>query len=156
MARAYIGVGSNIEPEQNIRSAVRALRARFGPLAISPVYQSPADGFPGDDFYNLAVGFDTAEPAVAVTAILKDIERNHGRVRYGNGMHSRTLDLDLLLYGDAVLDNDVTRYGFVLKPLVDLAPTVRHPGSQLSFKELWERFDGKRAPLTPVVFEPPL
>lgn len=156
MARAYVGIGSNIEPEQNIRSAVRALRARFGPLAVSPVYQSPADGFPGDDFYNLAVSFDTAEPAVAVTAILKDIERSHGRVRYGNGMHSRTLDLDLLLYGDEVLDDAITRYGFVLKPIVDLAPTLHHPVLQLGFKELWERFDAKRARLTPVVLEPPL
>lgn len=156
MTRAYVGIGSNIEPEQNVRSAVRALRKRFGALSISPVYRSTAHGFPGDDFYNLVVGFDTAEPAATITAALKDIERDHGRVRYGDGMHSRTLDLDLLIHGEAVLDDGVARYGFVLKPLADLAPTQRHPTLQRSFKELWAQFDAKRAPLTPIVLEPPL
>ena len=156
MARAYVGIGSNIEPEQNVRSAVRALRARFGTLTISPVYRSPAEGFPGDDFYNLVVGIDTSEPAATVEATLSQIERDHGRVRYGNGMHSRTLDLDLLVYDDRVLRDDVTRYEFVLKPLVDLAPNLRHPERGLSVKELWERVDGKRTPLMPVVLQPPL
>ena len=156
MTRAYVGIGSNIEPEQNVRSAVRALRKRFGTLSISPVYRSTAHGFPGDDFYNLVVGFDTAEPSTTITATLKDIERDHGRVRYGDGMHSRTLDLDLLSQGEAVLDDSVTRYGFVLKPLADLAPTLRHPTLQRSYKDLWEQFDGKRAALTPIVLEPPL
>jgi len=154
--RAYVGIGSNIEPEQNVRSAVRALRACFGMLTISPVYRSPAEGFPGDDFYNLVVGLDTGEPAARVEATLRRIERDHGRVRYGNGMHSRTLDLDLLVYGGRVLRDDVTRYDFVLKPLVDLAPNLRHPERNLSVKELWERFDGKRTPLTPVALQPPL
>lgn len=155
-ARAYVGIGSNIEPEQNVRSAVRALRARFGVLTISPVYRSPAEGFPGDDFYNLVVGLDTSEPAATVEATLSQIERDHGRVRYGNGMHSRTLDLDLLVYDDRVLRDDVTRYDFVLKPLVDLAPNLRHPERKLSVRELWERIDRKRTPLAPVALRPPL
>ena len=164
MARAYVGIGSNIEPEQNIRSAVRALRTRYAALAISPVYQSPADGFAGDDFFNLVIGFDTAEPAHTIAAVLAEIEQRQGRVRYGNGMHSRTLDLDLLLYGNAIVREpgltlprpDIIRFAFVLKPLADLAPQLRHPEFGLSLQELWRDFAGKRGALTPVSLEPPL
>ena len=164
MARAYVGIGSNIEPEQNIRSAVRALRARYRALALSTVYQSPAEGFAGDDFYNLVAGFDTTESPQTIASTLADIEQRHGRVRYDNGMHSRTLDLDLLLYDDYIAQEprlvlprpDITQYTFVLRPLAELAPTVRHPELGKSLKEIWESFAGKHTPLTPVVLTPPL
>ena len=164
MLKAYVGIGSNLEPEQNIRSAVRALRARYGALTISPVYQSTADGFAGPDFYNLVVGFDTHVSAADIAATLNAIEHDHGRVRYGNGMHSRTLDLDLLLYGNEVRRDpgltlpraDITRFAFVLKPLADIAPDLRHPELGTTMEELWRDFAGKRVTLKPVALLPPL
>jgi len=164
MAQAYVAVGSNIDPETNIRSAVRKLRARYGTLAISTVYQSPAQGFIGDDFYNLVVGLRTAEPPDALHAALGQIEHAHGRVRYDRGLHSRTLDLDLLTYDECVLQThaltlprpEIEQYAFVLKPLAEIAPERKHPHTGLTYREMWAQFDQTRQPLTPVILQPPL
>jgi 2-amino-4-hydroxy-6-hydroxymethyldihydropteridine diphosphokinase len=153
MARVYVSVGSNIDRERNVRSAVAALRAHYGHLVVSPVYQSPAEGFDGDDFYNLVIGFDTDEPARHVAETLLDIERAHGRERRADGMHSRTLDLDLLLHGNLPLNEpglrlpreDIVRYAFVLKPLVDIAPEAVHPDSGRCFAQMWRDFEGDRS-----------
>lgn len=160
MARAYVSVGSNIDREQNVRGAIAALRGRYGRLIVSPVYESPPAGFHGENFYNLVVAFDTYEPARTVAAQLLAIERAHGRERRADGMHSRTLDLDLLLYGDLVMNEpglklpreDVARYAFVLKPLADIAPEDVHPESGKRFAEMWRRFDGDRS-LRPIALD---
>jgi len=160
MARAYVSIGSNIDRERNVRSATAELRARYGRLVLSPVYESPAEGFEGDDFYNLVAAFDSDAPPRAIAQALLDIERAHGRERRADGMHSRTLDLDLLLYGDLVLNEpglrlpreDITRYAFVLKPLADIEPEGRHPETGQSFAALWRRFEGDRS-LRPVALD---
>ena len=59
MTRVYLGLGSNVDPEPNLRLGIRELRRRFGELAVSPTYRSAAVGFEGDDFLNLAIGCDT-------------------------------------------------------------------------------------------------
>ncbi|HYY16845.1 MAG TPA: 2-amino-4-hydroxy-6-hydroxymethyldihydropteridine diphosphokinase, partial [Gammaproteobacteria bacterium] len=70
MARVYIGIGSNVDPEANIRRGIRLLRRTFGDLIVSPVYESPAVGFAGDNFYNLVVSFDTAfDPRALIQAL---------------------------------------------------------------------------------------
>ena len=163
MARVYVAVGSNIDPETNVRSALRALRAAYGPLAVSTVYESPAQGFVGDDFYNLVVGFDSAQPPAAVHAHLTRIETAHGRVRYDRGLHSRTLDLDLLAYGDLIVRTptltlprpEIEQYAFVLRPLAEIAPEQKHPQTGLTYREMWTRFDGARQPLRAVELQPP-
>lgn len=147
MARVYVSIGSNIEKEKNIPSAVRALQEHYGPLDISNVYESKAVGFDGDDFHNLVVGFDTNESPLEISQVLKDIEASHGRTRGKEQFESRTLDLDQLLYGDLVMTMDginvphpdILRYNFVLKPLAELAGNTLHPEENKTIDELWEK-----------------
>ncbi len=152
MPRIFVSIGSNIEPEKNIRAAVRALRAAYGALTLSRVYESPPQGFSGDNFYNLVATFDSAEPVEAIKARLAAIETAHGRTRSDRRLASRTLDLDLLLYDDAVIHRagldlpraDIREYAFVLAPLAEIAPDLRHPETGESYMAMWEKFSGAR------------
>jgi 2-amino-4-hydroxy-6-hydroxymethyldihydropteridine diphosphokinase len=132
MHEVYVGVGSNIEPARHLRLGTAAVRERFGALRCSDVFQSPAVGFDGPEFLNMVVGFSADADPDSIEQALFDIEYGGGR-RRGPRFASRALDLDLLLYG-AMVDarrrvprDDVCRYPFVLAPLADLAPDLRHP-----------------------------
>lgn len=146
-ARVYVGVGSNIEPEKNIRSGLAALARRYSALTLSPVYQARAIGFAGDDFFNLVVAFDTGKTVAELENDLRRIESEHGRWREEDRFSARTLDLDLLLYGALVSGRhkvpraDITQYAFVLKPLFDLAPDLVHPQTGQRIAEIWQAFD---------------
>jgi 2-amino-4-hydroxy-6-hydroxymethyldihydropteridine pyrophosphokinase len=161
MARVYVSIGSNIGREQNIRAGVAELRARFGTLILSSVYESEAVGFDGDSFYNLVAGFDTALAPQQVAEALRVIEEAHGRVRNGPRFSSRTLDIDLLLYDDLILHegkleiprDEITKNAFVLWPLAEIAPQLKHPQQGVTYGELWATFDRQSQPLWPVAFE---
>ena len=148
--RAFVGAGSNIEPRANLEAACTALKQHYGELELSPLYQSPAAGFSGPDFLNLVAGFRTEEAPAAILERLADLEADAGRDRSAGKFSSRTLDLDLLLYGDRIdaalklPHPDIERYAFVLKPLADLAPDLRHPATGVTLSELWESFTGPR------------
>src|SRR5699024_369002 len=111
-------------------------------------------GFEGAAFHNLVIGFDCTLAPLEVVHALRAIEQQCGRSR-NEKMRSRTLDLDLLLYGDQVLDaadlrvprSDITRYAFVLKPLLELLPDGRHPLSGRRYADLWAEFDASDQPL---------
>jgi 2-amino-4-hydroxy-6-hydroxymethyldihydropteridine diphosphokinase len=155
MARVYVGLGSNIEPEQNLRVGVAELRKRFGPLRLSPTYESASVGFDGDDFLNLVAGFDSELSPAELVAELEEIHEIAGRVREEERFLSRTLDIDLLLVDDLVTDGpptklpraDVLDCAFVLKPMVDIAPDLVHPESGTTLAEHWAHFDQASQPL---------
>lgn len=159
MSDVYVSLGSNIDKERNTLSGLAALRARFGDLLTSAVYESRAVGFEGDNFFNLVAGFSSEESVEAIAAALHDIEARHGRLHNGPRHLARTLDLDLLLYGDQVISapglslprEDIVKYAFVLCPLAEIAGHLRHPLSGLSFDELWASFDAAAQPLRRVM-----
>jgi 2-amino-4-hydroxy-6-hydroxymethyldihydropteridine diphosphokinase len=148
--RVYISIGSNVERDRNIPGGLRALHQRFGPLTVSTLYECPAVGFEGEDFYNLVVAFDSTEPVLEVNAALHAIEDRFGRDRSKPKFSARTLDFDLLLYGDQVLREgklvlprpEIDRVAFVLGPLAELAGSRLHPVRGVTLTEMWARFDG--------------
>lgn len=156
--RVYLGLGSNIDPEENLRLGIRELRWRFGPLDRSPVYRSRPLGFTGEDFLNMVVALDASEPVASLRETIEGIHDLAGRQRGSGRFVSRPLDIDLLLYGDAIVDEpgcriprpDILRYSFVLRPLSELVPELRHPDTGRTMREHWEEFDAGSHPLTPV------
>jgi 2-amino-4-hydroxy-6-hydroxymethyldihydropteridine diphosphokinase len=158
----YIGIGSNIDRENSIRGAVRELTAHYGCLTLSPVYESKALGFEGENFFNLVAGFDSPEPIERIKATLSRIESQFGRVRQNRRFDARTLDLDLLLYDDMVQHDgqvdlphpDIRRYAFVLCPLADIAPDLQHPETGLSYSRMWQQFDMGKQEMWKTDFDP--
>lgn len=158
MPEVYVGAGSNVAPQRHLAAGLVALAEHYGVLRLSPVYRNSPVGFEGEDFLNMVIAFETDEPVEAVGATLAAIEAANGRTRTEAKFSPRTLDLDLLLYGDLVIDADglqlprdeITRYSFVLKPLADLAGERLHPVLGRSFGELWAEFDESRHPLEQV------
>jgi 2-amino-4-hydroxy-6-hydroxymethyldihydropteridine diphosphokinase len=156
MTRAYVGIGSNVEPERHMVMAVQALRGRFGTLTLSPFYKNKAVGFEGDDFLNGVIGLDTDLEVPALKAALDEVELACGRQRGAARFAPRTLDLDLLLFGDEVdaaaklPRADILRYAFVLKPLADIAAAGRHPVTGRTYAEHWAGFAGEGGALQAV------
>ncbi len=159
MARVYVSVGSNIDPAENIRSAMALFKRCYPRFELSCVYESEAVGFEGDNFYNFVIGFDTDHGVDRVARLLRDIEDRHARDRSGPRFSARTIDLDLLLYDDLVAPemniprDEITKNAFVLRPLAELAPTTRHPVSQQCFAALWQAFDRTRQGLWRIDFD---
>lgn len=149
MPYGYISVGSNIDKEIHTPSSLQALALHFGDLKISELYESQAVGFTGENFYNLIVGFNSNLPVKVVTKELKQIEKDHGRNHACKKFSARTLDLDLVLYGDLVISDDrlqiprdeITRYAFVLEPLAEIAPDLCHPVTGKKYADLWLAYD---------------
>jgi 2-amino-4-hydroxy-6-hydroxymethyldihydropteridine diphosphokinase len=163
MARVYLSLGSNLEPHRHLRAALDELRARFGAIDVSPAYRSRAVGFDGPDFVNLAVGLDTGLEPEALNDWLHALEDRHGRRRDQPRYASRTLDLDIVLYGERVIDGPghlqiprkELRHAFVLKPLADIAPDLRHPLDGTTMAERWAAFPHESEPLHVVSLDAP-
>lgn len=155
MARVYLSLGSNLEPQRYLPAAIAALRERFGAISVSPAYRSQSVGFDGADFVNLAVGLDTDLSPEALNDWLHALEDSHGRRRDVPRYSDRTLDVDIVFYGALVLDGPghlqiprkELQHAFVLRPITDIAPAFRHPLSGLSMAELWAAFPVQREPL---------
>ena len=158
MATIYLGLGSNIDPERNLKLGIEELGRRFGQLEISGVYQSAAVGFEGPDFWNLVVGCTTTQSPAEVHDEIEIIHKMAGRHRGGDRFSSRPLDIDLLLYDDLVIDepsvrlprSDILEYGFVLRPLAELAPDLVHPVTGKTMAWHWKAFDKDALPLTAI------
>ncbi|HHP5405662.1 TPA: 2-amino-4-hydroxy-6-hydroxymethyldihydropteridine diphosphokinase [Aeromonas veronii] len=159
MTTIYISLGSNIERERHIRAGLDALHAEFGELRVSRVFESEAVGFNGRPFYNLVAAAETDLPLATVCQRLRAMEFAHGREPDAKKFAPRTLDLDLLLYGDLVCDTplalprgEVLTNAFVLWPLAELAPKLRHPVDGRTMGELWQAYDKASQLLCPIPF----
>ena len=156
MAKVYLGLGSNVEPHKYLRLGVTELARRFGALELSSTYRNASLGFDGDEFLNLVLGLETEATPAEMHACLEDIHQLAERERGGSRFAARTLDIDLLLYDDLVLDDpplslpraDVLAYSFVLGPLAEIAPDLRHPETGRLIREHWAEYDKDSHPLT--------
>ncbi len=149
MTAIYLSLGSNVDRHKNITAALDALAALLGDLQISSVYESKSVGFDGSNFLNLVVGANTTLSIVELSETLKRIEDNNGRKRNGSKFSPRTLDIDILTYGDFVgVESDIelpraeiTKNAFVLLPLSEIAPDGLHPQLQKNYRDLWLDYD---------------
>ncbi len=156
MARVYLSLGSNVEPQRYLPAALDELRARFGVLAVSPAYRTKSVGFDGPDFVNLAVGLDTDLPPQALNDWLHALEDRHGRRRDVPRFSDRTLDVDIVFYdrlvtegpGHLQVPRDELKHAFVLRPIADIAPDFVHPVSGRSMAELWTAFPAESASMS--------
>jgi len=148
MSRVYVGIGSNLERYRHVAVALDELTTWFGALDISPVYESEAVGFCGSEFLNLVVGVETDLSVSALHHKFKQLEADRGRCPGAPRFSPRTLDLDILTYDNLVGEVDgvvlprpeILRNAFVLRPLADIAPEVRHPVCGRSYAGLWHGY----------------
>jgi 2-amino-4-hydroxy-6-hydroxymethyldihydropteridine diphosphokinase len=164
MTQVYVAAGSNVEPEKYLSIALRALAAAYGPLTLSPAYRNKAVGFEGADFINLVVGFSTEDSVAEVRQQLQTIEAACDRPPNAPKWAARTMDLDILLFGDLVSNEpglviprpDLVKRPYMLKPMADIAPDARHPTLGKTMRELWESFpDGEHAMVEVLLGGPP-
>lgn len=148
MTRVFVAAGSNVEPFANLRLARDELERSFGAVRLSTAWQNSAVGFDGPDFVNFVAAFDTELPVEAVIAELQRIEGLCGRARDAPKWAPRSMDLDILLYGDLTCDRpgltlprpDLLRRPYMLGPLAEIAPELRHPTAGETMAALWARF----------------
>lgn len=161
MTTVYVSIGSNINREYHITESLKALNHRFGPLTLSSFYDCEPVGFVGDNFLNLVVGFECSLSLSELVNVLHQIELDNDRLRETKAYASRTMDIDILLYGNevGVIDGvelprgEITEYAFVLRPLVDVAAKERHPTLNIAFEQLWQNFDQTSQKTVPIPFE---
>ncbi|MBI90329.1 MAG: 2-amino-4-hydroxy-6-hydroxymethyldihydropteridine diphosphokinase [Gammaproteobacteria bacterium] len=161
MALLALSLGSNIDAPNNIRKAVRALRHEFDALKCSSVYESEAIGFVGANFLNLVAIIETTADLSSISSVLKLLEDRFGRNREQPRFSARTLDVDILFYGDEKTKSDeielpkeeITQYAFVLQPLAELLPDRIHGFTGLTYADLWDEFDQSNQQLWKVDFD---
>jgi len=160
MARAFVGVGSNIMPEANVRWALCLLRRSVRLAGVSTFYLTQALGereqpacrpAGGPPFYNGVVEVETGiPPSELKQSVLRRIEQQLGRRRGADRFAARSIDLDLLLYGDLVIageeltvpDPEIGRRPFLAIPLAELDPDLVLPGASVTMRQLAARHAG--------------
>ncbi|MBT8073054.1 MAG: 2-amino-4-hydroxy-6-hydroxymethyldihydropteridine diphosphokinase [Xanthomonadales bacterium] len=146
MSTAWLGLGSNVNADSNIRAGIRGLEEEFENVSLSPAYASTAVGFEGDDFINLVARVETTLHPLELRDFLRDLEDRYGRKRDVPKFSDRSLDIDILLYDDLVVLSplleipraEILKFSHVLKPLADLDPDLVHPGELLTMAEIWK------------------
>ncbi len=143
MQQVFVSIGSNIDPRNNIEEA-RIILDNLFDCTFSGLYETRAEGFEGNDFINSVVGFETDLQLIELRDKLKQIEKKMGRTDIQKGMSDRIIDLDIILYGDQVIEDDdfdipskdIENYLFVLEPLAEIAGALHHPILNNTYSEM--------------------
>ena len=152
MADIYISLGSNVEREYYVQEGLNALAVAFDvpgeQLKLSSLFESEAVGFSGNAFLNMVIGIKTSLSVEQVAIKLRAIEFSHGRTKDVKKFSPRTLDLDLLLYDDLIIDspaqlprNEINTNAFVLWPLSEVAPKGGQSSGKQNYNTLWQNYD---------------
>jgi len=158
---AYISGGSNVEPEKHLLRAARELKRSFPGARFSRCYVNRAVGFDGPDFINFAAELPCDSDAAALREELQRIEALCGREPGAPRWAPRSMDLDVLLFGEQVFSMpgmvvprpDLVKRAFMLGPLAEIAPAVMHPRELRRIDALWDEFDRAEHPLVPVALD---
>lgn len=157
ITEVYLDIGSNIDREKNIQSCVDELQIDFPDIVFSKAYESEAEGFDGDPFINLSAKLHTELSFDELNAYLKNIENKHARKRDNDKFISRTLDVDILLFGDQVLQPEkdlpraeILKFPFVLFPLSEIAGDFLHPVEKITISEIVKKSNLDKNTLTEV------
>lgn len=161
LVEVALSLGSNVQRYHHINAGLWALESNFGQVLSSPVYESAAVGFDGNPFLNLVAVVQTQHSLDSVIQRLKQIEDANGRVRSGPRFSSRTLDIDVVTYGNCygVVDGvelprpELFKNAFVLLPMADLWPNRCVPGQSKTYSELWQALSHEGQQLHQVPFE---
>ncbi|EGQ7929134.1 2-amino-4-hydroxy-6-hydroxymethyldihydropteridine diphosphokinase [Vibrio vulnificus] len=145
MNTVYIGVGSNIEREKHARAAWQELTLLGEALQASPIYECAAVGFDSHAFFNFVIRLNTSMTLEELASQLRQIELKWGREENAAKYQDRTLDLDIVLFGDCISSqkpelprSDIFKYPFVIQPLYDLQPDLVIPGDGRTVEEIWQ------------------
>jgi 2-amino-4-hydroxy-6-hydroxymethyldihydropteridine diphosphokinase len=158
VTQVLVAAGSNVEPRVNLQRALDVLAMHYPQLRCSRAYRNRAVGFAGEDFVNLAFGFDTSDDVRTVIERLHEAEAACGRARNAPKWAPRSMDLDILLYGDQVCDEpglvlprpDLVRRAYMLGPAAEIAPDTVHPTLGVTLAALWRGFAQGDHPLEAV------
>ncbi|EOV0104236.1 TPA: 2-amino-4-hydroxy-6-hydroxymethyldihydropteridine diphosphokinase [Vibrio vulnificus] len=145
MNTVYIGVGSNIEREKHVRAAWQELTLLGEALQASPIYECAAVGFDSHAFFNFIIRLNTSMTLEELASQLRQIELRWGREENAAKYQDRTLDLDIVLFGECISSqkpelprSDIFKYPFVIQPLYDLQPDLVIPGDGRTVEEIWQ------------------
>jgi 2-amino-4-hydroxy-6-hydroxymethyldihydropteridine diphosphokinase len=161
VTQVLVAAGSNVEPLANLRRALDSIARHYPTLRRSTVYRNRAVGFEGEDFINLVVGFETDDDVRTVIEHLHEAETLCGRARHAPKWVPRSMDLDILLFGDRVCDEpglvlprpDLVRRAYMLGPAAEIAPDTVHPTLGVTLAELWRNFAQDEHPMVAVELE---
>lgn len=146
MPHGFIALGSNVSPEYNLEAALQWLARLTRLLAVSTVWKTPPLGrLDQDHYYNCVALIETDLPPWELKfQVLHGIEQNLGRMRTQDKFAPRTIDLDLILYDEMIMDTpeltlpdpDILRRPFLAAGVLELAPELRLPGFNLSISQV--------------------
>ncbi|MCG9678257.1 2-amino-4-hydroxy-6-hydroxymethyldihydropteridine diphosphokinase [Vibrio sp. Isolate24] len=144
MNTTYIGVGSNVDRHKHIEAAIRELSLLGQNLRLSTVYECEAVGFEGEAFFNLVVEMQTSLDLLEFARQLRQIELKWGREENAKKFEPRTVDLDIILFGQNISEHspelprsDIYKYGFVIEPLHELCADLCVPGDGRTIHQIW-------------------
>jgi 2-amino-4-hydroxy-6-hydroxymethyldihydropteridine diphosphokinase len=146
MITTYIGIGSNIERRKHIQAAIAELGALGCDIRLSTIYECESIGFESNAFYNLVVEMKTSLTLTEFSRQLRKIELKWGRAEDAGKFEPRTVDLDIILFGDQTCSSkpeiprgDIFKYAFVLKPLFELCPQLVVPQDGRTIEQIWQQ-----------------
>ncbi len=134
---AYLCLGSNIHPVENLREAIDLLRQRTRLIALSTCWESAAIGSPGPNFLNIGALVATPLDAAALKEqVLSTIEKKLGRVCSADKYAPRTMDIDIVIFDGQVRDPEIWRRVYLALIFAELLPNLRHPESGETLPEI--------------------